>query len=822
MEINFNLRISLKENGSCIFYLSWDQGRRDLFASQVFTPQLRRDYRIWQRAYLKYYSLPNDENLSRSGGLSLSTGDPSSIVRNEESAFLSRFLDWLGSGEIRLIERQLQTSLLDIGQTGDDEIQETSHINIYLACNARFLSPLPWEYWVKSLIPKSFSEDSIRLIRTSNDDPDALSEIKTPRLHKKPRILAILGFDKNLSLNQDWQVLKTLKSVANIERATFSHDAKPQDLVQEVLAQITDDRGWDILFFAGHSDDKANTSGSFQLTETVSLSMREIAEHLEVARDYGLNLAIFNSCCGLAIAQSLTRMGIQSVVMREKIHNDVAIVFLEQLCFRLKQYKDIHTSLLETCNFLRENENIKFPSAHLIASFFSPPRKSPYCFKRRSWQDKLRRLTLERREIVFASCALFLSSLSIIPSMAIEARVALQSVYRELTKQHLISSEKLIHVIAVDQESLETFAINLNAEENIPHDFIANIINQISDYTDPEIVGISYILNDQTQESELLLNTIKDVNKKHDSWFVTTNSETEGLMPYDELQALPMNFQGDSYFYFWDVDTPDDQDKENFCPFAYNLSLLYTLKQDEPFSSLLDLGQQIQEENQRLTNQNLGKDFCKSFLDYIKKNSPKVSETQNFIIRSQSRFGWLSIIDFSVPPNIVYERTVVSDLESLRSRNISESIFLIGSGSYREAQDNYTAPLAMGYWWCLSPSLKQDQTKNCKLDTPRYLSFAETHAYMAAQLLQNKQLRVIPNYLMIFSSIILSKTLILVLESYSLSQRQKVLRYIYPSIIGYIALSFQLYISISILFPILFPVLTFLYYLRPTIKSAYR
>lgn len=819
MTYSFDLRISLKGDGLCTFSLIWDQGQRDIFASQTFTPQLRRDYQVWQKAYLRYYSLPNDENISRSGGLSISTGDPSSIVRNKEEAFLSTFLDWLGSGDIRLIERQLETALLEIKQLEDQKLVETSHINIYLACDERFLRPLPWEFWVKSLIPKKFSENSIRLIRTVKDNSSQLAEVPSKTLSRKPRVLAILGIDPNLSINKDWHIIKSLRPICEIEQATFSPDAESHHIIQQILAKITDDRGWDILFFAGHSDDTTSFSGSFQLTSKVSLSTRDIADHLETARGYGLRLAIFNSCCGLAIAQSLTRIGIQSVVMREKIHSDVAIVFLEQLCLQLKQAKDIHTCLLNTCKFLKENENIKFPSAHLIPSFFSPPRQLPYYFERRSWQEQIKILRPTKREIIFSGLVLFLSFLGVDQGIITEARVASQAIYRDFTNQYPALNETPIHVIAVDQEYINLFPDNHTG--NISHDLIASIIDQISDYANPKILGISYILYNQNQKSQALLSSINNLHDKHDSWLVMTNDAKESLRSYDSLQALPMNFQGDSYFRYWNVDTPDDQDQENLCPFAYNLALLHTLKQDDMFFRPLEFKQEIQKENQRLIEQNSGRNFCNSFLDFIKKNinSPNESETSNFIVRNQSKLGWLSIIDFSIPPKAVYERTVVSGPESLSLRNNSETIFIIGSGTYRDAEDRYVAPLAIEYWWCQSSNFKKYKDENCQFGS-RPFSSAETYAYMAAQLLQHKQVRVMPNYWMLALSILLSKTLILGLESYQFSQKKKMLPYIYLGILGYIALSLQLYISVSILFPILFPVSLFAYYLKPIFKRA--
>ncbi|MEO0647243.1 MAG: CHASE2 domain-containing protein, partial [Cyanobacteria bacterium J06650_10] len=104
---------------------------------------------------------------------------------------------------------------------------------------------------------------------------------------------------------------------------------------------LWDSQGWDILFFAGHSQSREvcgldgeslykEGRGEILLNETESLTMTQLKHALRRAIDRGLNTAIFNSCDGLGLASDLAELHIpQVLVMREPVPDQVAHSFLE-------------------------------------------------------------------------------------------------------------------------------------------------------------------------------------------------------------------------------------------------------------------------------------------------------------------------------------------------------------------------------------------------------------------------------------------------------------------------------------------------------------
>ncbi|MGB7488049.1 MAG: CHASE2 domain-containing protein, partial [Phormidesmis sp.] len=99
--------------------------------------------------------------------------------------------------------------------------------------------------------------------------------------------------------------------------------------------ELWDERGWDILFFAGHSQSRPSEAadsarGEILLNECDRLTIPQLKHALKKAIDRGLNTAIFNSCDGLGLANDLADLHIpQVLVMREPVPDQVAHAFLK-------------------------------------------------------------------------------------------------------------------------------------------------------------------------------------------------------------------------------------------------------------------------------------------------------------------------------------------------------------------------------------------------------------------------------------------------------------------------------------------------------------
>jgi len=215
---------------------------------------------------------------------------------------------WLKSEGFLPIELQLR-SRLDPGEP----------IRVVIETNALELRYLPWHRW-------TFFEDYPKAeMALSQPEYHYRKVEKLAKYHQKVRILAVLGNSSGIDLAAETRLLERLQNaevqfLVNPSRQAFN-------------TQLWESEGWDILFFAGHSQIQGQT-GRIYINENSThnyLTIPQLEEALKSAIEKGLKLAIFNSCDGLGLAQALEKIHIPVViVMREPIPNQVAQEFFQQ------------------------------------------------------------------------------------------------------------------------------------------------------------------------------------------------------------------------------------------------------------------------------------------------------------------------------------------------------------------------------------------------------------------------------------------------------------------------------------------------------------
>jgi WD40 repeat protein len=224
---------------------------------------------------------------------------------------------WLMSEGFLPIEYQIRSQL-----------NYTDLIRVIIETNDLELRYLPWHRWA---FFEDYPKAEMALSQPEYQYRNALKPIKT---RQKVRILAILENSSSIDSAAETLSLKRLqdaevKFLLNPSRSEFND-------------QLWQPAGWDILFFAGHSQTQEQT-GEIYLNEDAtgnSLTICQLAEALKTAIENGLALAIFNSCDGLGLAQALEKLHIPTViVMREPIPNRVAQEFFQQFLtgFALEQ-----------------------------------------------------------------------------------------------------------------------------------------------------------------------------------------------------------------------------------------------------------------------------------------------------------------------------------------------------------------------------------------------------------------------------------------------------------------------------------------------------
>ncbi|MBC6480975.1 MAG: hypothetical protein GDA56_27580 [Hormoscilla sp. GM7CHS1pb] len=188
------------------------------------------------------------------------------------------------------------------------------------------LKKLPWHLW-------NFF-DSYPLAEVALSPLTYESVAKTVK-KKQPRMLVLLGSDRGINLEPDRQA---------IEKFPAEKVILVQPTRQQLSEQLWDEKGFDIMCYCGHSWSIGDgRQGAIGLTSKDWLEIGELKRAFSAAIAQGLRLAIFNSCEGLGIAQSLIELNLaQTVVMRSPVGDRVAQEFLPNLLNSLSQGKSLY------------------------------------------------------------------------------------------------------------------------------------------------------------------------------------------------------------------------------------------------------------------------------------------------------------------------------------------------------------------------------------------------------------------------------------------------------------------------------------------------
>lgn len=222
-------------------------------------------------------------------------------VNTKAENLSQNFNQWLKSQQFSHVREELVAHL-----TENDEVRliiQTSNIQ---------LRQLPWHLWdILKRYPKAEISVSAPIFRQVTSAKVANNQVN---------ILAILGDDEGINVEEDRKILNSIPG------------AKVEFLVKPNRQALNDqlwEQSWDILFFAGHSRTEGET-GIIYINQTESLTIPDLRYALKKAIEKGLQLAIFNSCDGLGLAQDLADLNLpQMIIMREPVPDKVAQEFLK-------------------------------------------------------------------------------------------------------------------------------------------------------------------------------------------------------------------------------------------------------------------------------------------------------------------------------------------------------------------------------------------------------------------------------------------------------------------------------------------------------------
>lgn len=758
-----NFRLTVKHiERQCSFTLMWDGGRQ-LEAEVPFPEQLIQRYSDWQRLYHRFYqtvpiSLTPAEEGNGLRGKAVGGGSVTAVAKDwrmvlvdAETRLLHDFHQWLRCRELYDIRAQIDQA---------SRSAEAGPVDIFINCSKN-IDRLPWEAW-------ELGGGGTSRIRIARIPSQVRADAARPLL-RRPRILAILGDETGLNFQGDREAVQSLASRAEIRFVGWQPGVDIDVLKNDIVRAIDDERGWDVLFFAGHSNEKPDLGGELAIAPNTAIALNEIRSNLETAKQRGLQFAIFNSCSGMDIAATLIDLGLNQVaVMREPIHNQVAQTFLRWFLQSLAAYQDVHTALITATESLKTKTNLTYPSAHLVPALFCRPESSLFQLRPYGWRQRLQSLLPSRQEAIAVGLLAALSWPLPVQDWLLDRRVLAQAMYRQF-RGHVESTAKPpVLLLQIDEDSLRARGIS----EPNPMDrrYLAEIVEQLTNYQ-PNVVGMDYLLDRPRDDTTVLAQSVQRAidqgvdfafvaYRKHGQWLYALPEIGEGSRSADmgiRKRHLTMPFG----------------ETDNPLPLFYVLTELYQA-------------------------------------DLLGSRSVRHPITAFSFGLSQR---WLEpIMDYSIPLEQVYDtvsaKALLDDTAAL-PQTLDQQVVIIAPGGYAEAglnpgEDNFSAPLAVSYWY------EQRDPR----DRHRKTTGSEIHAYKVHHLLRQRLVIPIPDLWVVLSVALLTKLLLSQRHRGEDPLKRKYLGIAGGLTIAYALLSFELYLSpAAILLPVMLPVATVWSYL---------
>ncbi len=545
-------------------------------------PQLLDDYQQWRHLY-EALSENLRLRLYRSSIPPKIEFEQEEVTKISDSEFqylceqLKKQLNaWLSSPPFSRVERQLRSHL-----------DFADEICLIIETENEQLRRFPWHLW-------HFFED-YPLVEV------ALSPSEYGRVHTSPlsrttkvRVLAILGNSQGIDIEKDRAMLKQLPD----GEVVFLVEPERRELDR----WLWDEKGWDILFFAGHSFSQSEAmTGHLEINPHESITVSQLRNALKRAITQGLKLAIFNSCDGLGLAQQLADLHIpQTIVMRESVPDLVAQEFLTHFLAAFSGGKSLYLSVREAKERLQGLEGL-YPCASWLPVICQNPVEIPP-----SWQElrdkqpkSVARYSSRPKlvEVVLASLAVTFVTMGVRWLGWLQTWELKAFDYLMVHRPHEEADNRLL-IIGADEEDLNRYGYPL------PDRVLSKLLTQLHSYQ-PSVIGMD-IFRDQpvlalnsAESSPLSLQLTQSTNLVAICSFgqslVTSIGPPEPISPqqvgfvnlYDDRQLS--SGQDDTVRRYLLSRSPNPLDAPSRCTtpysFAWQLGYRYLQNQEIPVTS---------------------------------------------------------------------------------------------------------------------------------------------------------------------------------------------------------------------------------------------
>jgi CHASE2 domain-containing sensor protein len=278
--------------------------------SLVAAPNLKNVFMEWQ--FLYQASLRR----GRQRGVKFAAATPTNFSVQDIYQITQKLTialnNWLNQGDFYAkIQAQLRTDL-----------NAEDCISIGIITSDLLLWQLPWHRW-------DFFDAYDRCVEFFSKPQFKTNSHRQVQPNGKVDILAIWGNAPELDLAKDLAALKQPRA--------YVQSCQPRTALE--ISNRLAQQQIDILFFGGHgetielySDGSSQTLGTIYLDRNTPISIDKIKQDLKQTVDRGLQIAIFNCCSGLGLAQELADLNIPYlIVMRSQIPDKLAQQFCEYL-----------------------------------------------------------------------------------------------------------------------------------------------------------------------------------------------------------------------------------------------------------------------------------------------------------------------------------------------------------------------------------------------------------------------------------------------------------------------------------------------------------
>ncbi|MEH2195438.1 MAG: CHASE2 domain-containing protein [Nostoc sp.] len=514
----------------------WKQFQGNLPAN----PTLIDLYRRWQLLYeliyeSRYINVGLRQSQPRDEDIKIDDADVthfSDVDFYKVSYELQKQIDiWLDAEEFRHIDRQLRMQL-----SIDDEIR------FIIQSEDILLRKLPWHLW------RFFSDYSKAEVGLSSIEFETKTRLKNHT--RKVKILAILGDSQGIDIDTDRRILESLPSAKTVFLVEPKHS--------ELDTLLWDVQGWNILYFAGHSySNHENNTGYIHINKNENLNINYLNNALKKALDNGLQIAIFNSCDGLRLAQKLDDLHIpQIIVMREKVPDKVAQEFLKHFLINFAQGQSFYLSVRQAREKLQGLES-EFPAASWLPVICQNPAEiSPLWENLRGDNQELNKYVPSLNKFKTNYKTTLIVSFIITSLVTIIRGFGILQSWEMKAFDHLMQmrspepEDSRLLIVGADEKDIRTYGYPL------PDAVINRLLDKLQQYQ-PAAIGLSIVrdspvpINDAVSHQTLINNFYKNHNLM--AVCALNNSPEQSIAPPSQSPEISVGF----------VNLYDDQQQTN-------------------------------------------------------------------------------------------------------------------------------------------------------------------------------------------------------------------------------------------------------------------